>query len=257
MSKVKLYKIAHCNPSLTIRKGQSLVESMVAFLGLIVLFLAIPWLGRLVDINLQAENASRYGAFSMSRRLDHLDEQAIKQKFFLSKEHHWKNRRQEDIVTAEQIKLVHNRSAVLSDEAQAGQNTNFAKALRQEWSLQDRGIADIQIQVTPEYGDQPSSNGLWLDGGFLERLVIPIKRHTAILSDAGHSDTDIHSHQRTASSSLAWKQVSHDSYALGRHIQKYASPVEGFERAQPIFDWLVPWAGKLPERHIYRYEKNQ
>lgn len=233
------------------RIGQSLVEGLIIFLGLILLFLAIPWLGRLIDINLQAENASRYGAFSLSRRLDNLDGQDIKQKFFLSKEHQWRNRRQENIVGQEQIKLAIDTATSLSDAAQAGQHLSQAKVLRQEWDLQDRGIANVQVSVTPDYHARPSSNSLGLDAGFFERLVIPIQRHTAILTDAGHSDTDIHSHQRTGRSSLAWKKVASESYELGQHIQKYAAPVEGFERAQPIWDWLVPWAGKIPSQHLY------
>lgn len=233
------------------RIGQSLVEGLIIFLGLILLFLAVPWLGRLIDINLQAENASRYGAFSLTRKLDSIDGQDIKQKFFLSKEHQWRNRRQENIVEQEQIELAIDTSTSLSDVAQAGQNLSQAKVLRKEWGLQDRGIANVQVRVTPDYHARPSSNTLGLDAGFFERLVIPMQRHTAILTDAGHSDTDIHSHQRTGRSSLAWKKVASESYALGQHIQKYAAPVEGFERAQPIWDWLVPWAGKIPSQHLY------
>lgn len=232
------------------RAGQALVESLVVFLGVALLFLAIAWLGRLLDINLQTENASRYAAFELTRRFDGIDEKSIHQKFFLGKEHQWADRRQQKIISAQQVSIDISKPVRLSNEAQAGQDLSLAKTLRQEWGIEDKGIAHIQIKVIPHYQPKSSQNNLGFDAGFWERLRIPLRHHTAILVDAGHSASDVQSHSRAASSSLAWQEAAHASYALGKHIQQVAAPMEGFGREKVVFDWMRPWAGKIPSQHL-------
>lgn len=242
----------HLSRSITSCVGQALVEGMVLVLVLISFFIAIPWLGRLFDIGMQQMHASRYAAFQWSRQLQSPDEKKIKHKFLLSNEHQWRDRRHQRIVTAESINMRTERQIVLDDDKQPGKQVAQAATLRRQWGLQDQGVVNIKLAVSPIYTGykQNSSTSLGLDAGFLERLPLTIYRNTAILVDAGHSDSDKTSHYRTGQSDLAWQEVAERSYALGKHIQRYAEPAEGFARENPIFDWLLPWAGKLPKHHL-------
>lgn len=237
--------------NLSYRHAQAIAESLVLFLVLLSLFIAIPWLGRLLDIRQQQDNASRYAAFQVTRQLDGIDEQAIKQKFFFDKTHRWQDRQGKKILQEENVQLQIDRTQQLSHLAQAAQQVGDAQTLREQWNLQDKGIVSAMVKVLPTYSAKGNAMvGLNADMGFLERLVIPMQRQTAILSDAGHSESDLATHQRTGQSALAWRDSAEDAYALGKHIQRYASPVEGFQRAAPVFDWLMPWTGYLPKHHL-------
>lgn len=233
--------------NLLYRQAQAIAESLVLFLVLLSLFVAIPWLGRLLDIRQQQDNASRYAAFQLTRQLDSVDDQAIKNKFFFNKVHRWQDRQGQKILREESVQLQINRTQQLSNLAQAAQQVGHAQTLREQWNLQDKGIASAVVKVLPTYSAKGNANA---EMNFLERLVIPMQRQTAILSDAGHSESDSATHQRTGQSALAWRESAEEAYALGRHIQRYAAPVEGFHRAQPVFDWLMPWTGRLPKHHL-------
>ncbi len=233
------------------RQAQAMAESLVLFLVLISLFIAIPWLGRLLDIRQQQDNASRYAAFQLTRQLDGIDEQAIKDKFFFDKAHRWQDRQGKNIIQEENVQLQIDRTQPLSEFAQAAQQVGHARTLREQWDLQDKGIASVWVKVLPTYSAKGSAvAGLNAEMDFLERWRIPMQRQTAILTDAGHSESDMATHQRTGQSTLAWRASAEDSYALGRHIQRYAAPVEGFHRDSPVFDWLMPWTGRLPQHHL-------
>ena len=74
------------------QSGQSVVEALVLLLVLILMFMAIPWLGRISDIGLQQSSASRYAAFQLTRDANTLIENDIKARFFLQPQHQWKDR---------------------------------------------------------------------------------------------------------------------------------------------------------------------
>ena len=87
------------------QSGQSVVEALVLFLVLIMMFMAIPWLGRLSDIGLQQANASRYAAFQLTRHDEGIDENDLKQRYFLGEDHQWKDRANNDLLTSDSIYL--------------------------------------------------------------------------------------------------------------------------------------------------------
>ncbi len=209
-------------------------------------------MGRLIDISLQQQNASRYGGFQLTRTITMLNQEDIKQKFFLGKTHQWRDRQHHRIVNAEDVEIQSNQTEQLGDDRQAGMQVGQAKALREGWQLQDKGIVRVDVTVQPRYtqiGKASTALGLYL--GFFDQQTIRLQRHLSILQDAGHSDSDTTAHKRTGESALAWHDVAKSSYALGEHIQRYAEPVDaGFNRAKPVFDWLLPWTGKLPKHHL-------
>lgn len=234
------------------QQGQSLAETLIVMVAILLFFTFIPWLGRLIDINLHQTNASSYAAFQFTRQLDSVAEEDIKQRFFIGADKNWRDRRQELIVNPEQVQISIDRSQKLAADMQAGMQTEYAETLREEWQIEDQGIVSAQLQVTPFYSQVSTSesSALGLNLGFIDRLQPRLRVHTAILSDDAHSSTDLATHQRVVWSDLAWNKVSTESYELGRKIQSYAGPVDrGFNRAEPVFDWMVPWAGKLPAHH--------
>lgn len=237
--------------NIALQQGQALVESLVLLLILISFFIAIPYLGRLIDISITQSNASRYGAFQLTRQLTGLNESYIKEKFFLKNDQQWRDRQNQKIVHEGNILLHVSRLEKLSNGMQPGKKK--AQVLREEWGIEDKGIARVDVSVSPSYtqGKSRTSTALGLGLVFFDGINPFIKRHTSILTDAGHSDSDLSTHKRTARTNTAWGKAAKGSYELGRSIQSYAAPVDrGFSRPQPVFDWLEPWAGKIPQRHL-------
>lgn len=235
------------------QSGQSIVEALVLFLVLLMIFMAIPWLGRISDIGLQQMNASRYAAFQLTRHEDGIDEKDLKHRFFLDKTHQWKDRADQDVINDEAIYITLDRDKKLSQHMQPGGEGVNQSTLRQEWDIEDHGIATLAIHTKPQYtqvddrSDDPMSIGL----SFLDQQVLNIQRHTSILTGIAHSATDFDAHQRTARSALAWQEAADNSYESAKKVTEIASQVDsGWNRPGPVLDWLTPWEGQLPKHHL-------
>lgn len=235
------------------QSGQSVVEALVLFLALIVLFMAIPWLGRISDIGLQQANASRYAAFQLTRHEEGIDESDLKHRFFLSKDHQWKDRANNDVVKSDSIHIRMDRDKKLTDYMQPGGSGSNREVLRREWGIEDKGIATIAINTRPQYTqvddrtNEPMSAGL----SFFDQQILNIRRHTSILTGSAHSPTDLAAHKRSAASALAWREAAEASYDSGKKVADIAGPVDAaWNRPSPVFDWLEPWEGQLPRHHL-------
>lgn len=232
--------------------GQSLAETLIVMLAILLFFTAIPWLGRLLDIGLNQANASSYAAFQYTRQLDSVDENDIKDRFFLGADKNWRDRQQALILDSDRVHISVGHEQHLTPLMQPGMQEEYAQALREGWQIEDKGVVQARLTVSPVYSAMGSngSSALGLNLGFFDQLTLRLQSHTAILSDAAHASSDLGAHQRTAWSHEGWKSAAEGSYEIGRKIQSYANPVDaGFNRADPVFDWLVPWAGKLPGHH--------
>ena len=235
------------------QSGQSVVEALVLLLVLILMFMAIPWLGRISDIGLQQSSASRYAAFQLTRDANTLIENDIKARFFLQPEHQWKDRANKQITEREHIHVSVTRNKKLNTDAQPGGDGSHQLKLRREWEIEDQGIANVSIDTRPQYTqvddrtNEPMSPSL----SFFDQQIINIHRHTAILTDTAHSSSDLYAHQRSAQRQLAWSEATTASYESGQKIRDIASPVDAaWSRPEPVFDWIKPWAGQLPQHHL-------
>lgn len=241
------------------QRGQSLTEFLVLMLALLVFLMAIPWLGRLLDISLNQSNASAYAAFQHTRQLDTVNEDDIKQRFFLGSDKNWRDRQQKLLLDSDRVQITIERESKLNADMQPGMQAEYSSSLRRDWQIEDKGIVQSIVTVHPQYS-QVSENkdvALGLNLSFFDRLQPQLQRHTAILSDAAHASSDLLAHQRTEWSKDGWRNAADSSYELGRKIQSYAGPVDqGFKRVQPVFDWLQPWAGKLPRHHLQKQDPN-
>jgi hypothetical protein len=115
-----------------------------------------------------------------------------------------------------------------------------AAALRRELGVEDRGMvrADAALRVSPhrQHGD-----GLIL------------RRHTAILADAGHADSDARVQQRIATSRTAWADAARSSRGAARQAAAQLKGIDrGWGRPAPEFDWLMPWEDLVPADRLDR-----
>ena len=240
------------------QSGQAVVESLVLLLVLIIMFMAIPWFGRLSDIALQQANASRFAAFQLTRHEAGVDENDLKQRYFLAKDHQWKDRANNDVITSENIYISLDRNRKLNDHMQPGGKGSHQQTLRSEWGIEDKGIATITVNTKPQYtqmddsANHPMTTGL----SFFDNQVLNIQRHTSILTGTAYSSSDLSAHQRSASSDLAWREAAEQSYESGKQVAEIAASIDAaWDRPLPIFDWITPWYGHLPSHHLEVYKE--
>lgn len=232
------------------QRGQALVESLAALLGLAVLWVALHWLAHYQDAALSATHASRHAAFLASR--GNLDDsvQAVAGPFFTGSAHRWTDRRSQEILDpGTSVKRLGRRMPPLSELAQPGAGLTHAAALRRDWSLEDTGIlrAEVSVDFKQSLGSQPDADPSLLQLRVFDLPYPSLARSTSILTGAGHavSDTDVQS--RVAASSLAWSAAHAASRLAGSEVNLRAEGVEaGWGRAAAGFDWLQPWSGRVP-----------
>ncbi|AHG63707.1 hypothetical protein [Advenella mimigardefordensis] len=233
------------------QRGQALTEGLIVLLCVLTFFAAITWLGRLQDIALHEQHASRFGAFELARA-GNINNAQLSSRFFQGRHAGWRRQQGDALLTADGIQVTHNRQAQLDSLSQPGGVDRNATLLRREWRLQDNGIVNVSLRIRPRAAapsgqssvrDEPQGSTV----GFLNRLAVTLRRHTAILIDAGHTIDARAAHERAARSKVAWQQTAHASYAAGKKIAAAAMPVDApWRRPAPVFDWFMPWAGKKP-----------
>lgn len=239
----------------TLQSGQALAEGLVIMLVLLLFFVGMGWLGRLLDMGLQASHASHYGAFQLSREIPDINKAELASRFLLGPEKNWRDRRGNLLLSNNAIAVTVDHSEKLSAFMQPGANHEQASLLRKDWEIEDPGLARLALSVTPMFAaarKQPEANavlGLGLD--FFDHFSLSIKRHTSILTGAGHAASDRAAHTRSSVSQEGWQNAAGLSYASGRKIQSFAQSVDApWDRPQPVLDWLQPWQGMLPIHHL-------
>lgn len=242
--------------------GQALLEGMVAMLVLLALWVGVAWLARFQDMALQTSHASRFAAFSLARDPAHASLGAIRQSYFSGPAHQWKDRRGNEILDAgrNEVVLDITRDTRLSSGAQPGAAHAGAARLREEWWLEDAGIASATVrvaahrvaeQVGPAKSQPGAGDSLGLGLRQFDTYSIPLVRHTAILLGAGHASGDRETQVRVAQSDLGWGNAANASYGLGRKVASAMNAVDGaWRRPEPLFDWLDPWHEIIPEHHL-------
>lgn len=233
--------------------GQALVEGLVVMLVLLSLWVGIGWLGRFQDMALQATHASRYVAFALSRDPDAHPVTDMREYYFSGKAHQWSDRRGQRLLSPglDEVTLRVDRQAALAEHAQPGGTAKDASTLRQQWHIQDAGIlaSHVAVSLLPGHGQAPTTSVTGLSD--LDHQQLVMRRHTAILTGAAHASGDAATQQVVADSALGWSKSAGSSYALGNSIATAMSSVDAaWSRPEPIFDWLGPWAGYVPDIHL-------
>jgi len=128
--------------------------------------------------------------------------------------------------------------ATLSSAAQPGGAYRHAVVLRQQWRLDEAGVASAQALMPMTH--TPAAAGL-----------LNVSRHTAVLRDAGHSSGDAQVQQRVASAMLGWQTAQTRSVSAGQSVASRMNLVDSaWARPLPHFDWLSDWTAMLPPEFL-------
>lgn len=239
--------------------GQAAAEALLVLLLLASLWVGIAWLLRWQDIAMQAQHASRYAAFAASRDAAAQPLEDIRHGYFSGPAHLWRDRRGADLLSAarSEVSLQFDLEQVLDAAAQPGGAHADARDLRQGWLIEDAGIVTARVEVAAVAPAPPASGMARFDASSASGLAQfdawrpTIRRHAAILAGAGHASSDARVQQRVAGSGLGWAFAADRSYALGRRVQSWAGGLDRpWGRTEPLFDWLGPWAGRVPDRYL-------
>lgn len=237
--------------------GQALAEGLVALLFLLSLWVAVAWLGRLQEMALTVQHASSHAAFAAARFDTRSIPDYTRGQFFSGPAHQWSDRGGNSILgsVADQVEVRLARSAMMPTGAQPGGEGADASSLREDLRLNDLGILKAQVIAAPRAvrevhaGATEQSSVLGLSQ--FDTAYPVLRRHTSLLTDAGHASSDSSVQLTLQGSETAWSHSANVSYALGKKIHSVMRPVDsGWARPAPVFDWLGPWAGRVPERRL-------
>lgn len=236
------------------QSGQAALEALVSMLALAVLWAAVVWLGRIQDLALQASHAARYAAFMTTRHDIDTPEVGVRLASFEGIGNQWSDRRGEALHSSvyQDINVNFARGSPIAPHDQIGGDGRNVTQLRQDWGSADNGVMSAQVSLVPRTvleHDEDESSLLKLHQ--FDQTYPRIRRHTSIMTGSAHSSSDASAADRIAESELAWSRPARNSYRLGRRVDTVASRVdEGWGRPRPIFDWLQPWAERVPEYHL-------
>ncbi|MFT0531883.1 hypothetical protein ACMHYJ_03480 [Castellaniella hirudinis] len=225
--------------------GQALAETLVVFGCLASLWLAVAWLGRLQDVDLQLLHASRRAAFAYAHQ--GLTAQALTDEAALELNaagQRWQTRQGSDLLRTPAWVAVAD-SPVVPDQ-QVGDPIRDTGALRAELRLGDIAVARAQAGV------QTQGHDAWTDSlrGF-DRQALSWRRQTSILRGAGAAQDDEAVQAVLEDSPHAWGRWAQSSLSLGQAMDARLQGVDAaWGRARPVWDWVRPWAAALPEHHL-------
>lgn len=237
-----------------VQGGQAALEALVSMLALAVLWVGVAWLGRIQDLALQASHAARYSAFMVTRHDSDTPANEGSVASFTDSTKQWMDRRGEALQNSvyQDISVSFTRGAPMAAHKQLGGADKGMTQLRHDWHSADKGVLTAQVHVVQrtDYVQEKSHSSLLKLHQFDEAYPL-IRRHTSIMTGSAHSSDDTATAERIVKSDLAWSRPARDSYRLGRRVEAAASRVDaGWDRPKPVFDWLQPWADRLPEHHL-------
>ena len=237
------------------QRGQALIEGLVVLLLLLSFWVGIAWLGRIQDMALQAQHASRYSAFSATRNPVGHPIEEIRDHFFSGPAHQWSDRKGDAVLRTGQpeVTLHLDQAARLDVHSQPGANGTAVARLRDEWHIEDGGVLRSVVRVAPRTNENtdPASAAAVAGLAYFDRAYPTMSRQVSILVDAAHASDDAATQWRVSESKTAWGDTAAQSHALGSRVDAAMGAIDaGWGRGRPQWDWLSPWAGYVPARHI-------
>lgn len=217
------------------QRGQAMVEALVALVAIIAMWHAVAWIARLQDLALQAHHAARYGAFAAARQPKNVSHAAPDLRFFTMQRLQWTDTRGRWLLPSiyQEPRWNFTSTTPMPNHAQPGLDHDASRTLRRQWGVEDPGVvvAGITLQPVAEQGNWPR-----------------LHREVAIAVDAAHASSDADAAERIRQSSLGWYAAANTSAQRGQQVVSRAQGVDaGWGRPLPEFDWLMPWAGDVPE----------
>lgn len=229
--------------------GQALVEAGIVLSMLLLLWFAISWVGGVQDIGLAAQHAGRHAAFLHTRGAPGDMHLAVRKHYFVGPAHQWSSIDGGTLfdTAADEPQLYIDRGVTLPDHAQPGGEASHAASLRLGWALQDTGITTAQVSVAT----QASRHLAALSGEDVMGASWALRRHTSVLTNAGHAQNDTAVQERVAASGPGWADTAQVSYGLAQRITDRMGAVDAaWTRPLPRMDWLGAWEGAVPDSHL-------
>ncbi|MFA5662785.1 hypothetical protein [Castellaniella sp.] len=225
--------------------GQALAEALLALGVLGSLWVAIGWLGQLQDIRQQLDHASRHAAFAFAHQgLAPASIEAQAQQDMAGPGHVWQTR--DGLARISGTAALHLGQTGSPAPVQIGDPAAVAKALRRELHLGDEQPWAARISLATR--GRPSVLGTLAD---FDLSGLRFQRHTAIARGSGAAQADAEVHEILAQSQAAWRTMADSSRTAGYAVaQRMAGVDQAWSRAQPEWDWLASWAGRLPARYL-------
>lgn len=236
------------------QSGQALAEALVVLGALASLVAGITWLGRLQDVGLQLTHASRRVAFAHAHQgLPEDVLPAAASIYSSARGHSWAARQGTALLRpadpasrAAAAPFALEMRATPAPERQVGDPLSGAAQWRTElglgdgwvWRIRTEAHTDGRLGVTGRLGD-------------FDRLALRLHRAAAILRGSGAAADDADVQRVLANSERAWGSRASASLRAGREVQQRLRGVDAaWQRAQPDWDWLSPWAGQVPQVHL-------
>jgi len=131
---------------------------------------------------------------------------------------------------------THEGKLRLPGTAQPGAGSAGTRALLRQWQDDPVGILVVRRYV---------GTGI--------RTPQALSRHIAILAGAGHASHDAAAQRMLLRSQAAWRAVAHSSIqSASSAARRLARIDQGWLRPGPVFDWVTPWAGRVPQHMTQR-----
>lgn len=225
------------------QQGQALAESLLVLAVLASFWLAIAWLGRIQDIRLQLLHDSRHAAFAWAHQDEHTQTP-----------HAWVPSRTPKAgwQTRKGQALVPDGVALWLDQS-TGQLRNLpgdmvagGAEIRRDWRLGDERLWVAHAEARTAGGSAGQAELADFD-----QVALRLRAHTAIAVGSGAASSDALVQHTLAGSALAWGHAQQASQAVGQAVARRLGPLDApWGRPEPQWDWLGPWAGQVPQRHL-------
>jgi len=225
-------------------RGQALLEGMVGLVALVVMFWAIPVLGRYQDIVLQSAHASRYAAFLSALGVPAQEDVSAMAgtAYFSGSPQRWRTASGEALMPIGPE--ISTRRVPDTRGEQPGSSHAAAAMLRREWRVGDDAMLQATVLTQPRDV---------VPLGIAAPDFLRINRSTSILTGAGYASSDMAVQQRVAHGASGWAQAAARSASAGREVAARMQAVdEAWARPHPDFDWLGAWQALVPADRLAR-----
>lgn len=240
-------------------QGQAMIEGLLVLGVLVILFWAVAWVGRQLDLVQHLAHASRHAVFVDAIAPGAAPPAAeVLTDFWLvgrlaGAAGHAAAAPGAGLVLPGSVQWGLAQSP-LSARAQPGGTLPSAQALRRDWALEDPGLrqrtAEVRLRelsfarsgviaaLRPAAATNP--------GG------ITLRRSTVLAAGAGASVDDTDTTRRLAQGEAGWAAAATASREVGQQLQSGLQPLEGgWGRAAPQWDWLGKWQHLRPDPHSF------
>ncbi len=217
-------------------RGQAMLEGLVGLGALATLFIAVPVVGRYVDVGIVTTQDSAHAAFLTTR--DAFPDAALAQAVALhAPALPWRDPAGRALVGAP-MAVAQSRTP-LAQAAQAGGAA--ASVLRQGWQIEDAGIRVVQA----------ARRARDVTGAATDTLRF--SRATAVLAEAGHGVSPAEVQRRVSANPRAWLDARQQSHAVAAAVGRQIRRVDaGWRRPAITEDWVQDWADLVPRDQLTR-----